>query len=89
MRYRCHSYGHIVPPTSIHPLVLCAGPSGAPLQFTFASRGAPALMDELGRGLLALCHVVPDGVVVFVPSFGYEEQLVAHWSAHTGAPTRQ
>ena len=38
-------------------------------------------MDELGRVLLDVCARVPDGVVVFVPSFGYEEELVGHWQA--------
>jgi len=34
--------------------------------------------------LLAVCASVPDGVVVFVPSFSYEEALVARWQ-QTGA----
>ena len=80
-RLRTLSLGHIVPPSNLLPLVLPLGPSGTPLQFNFAGRAKPPLMDELGATLLLLCKTVPDGVVVFVPSFGYEEQLVAHWQA--------
>ena len=54
-RLRFASYGHIVPPANLLPLVLPAGPTGVPLHFTFGSRTNPALMDELGRTLLALC----------------------------------
>ena len=80
-RLRMVSYGHIVPPANLLPLVLPSGPTGVPLQFTFGSRASPALMDELGRTVLAIARCVPDGMVVFLPSFGYEEQLVAHWQA--------
>ena len=76
-RLRTCSFGHIVPPANLLPLALATGPTGKALQFTFASRAAPELIDELGRVLLRVCAIVPDGVVVFVPSFGYEEQLVA------------
>ena len=44
-------------------------------------RNAPALIDELGETLLAVARRVPAGVVVFVPSFQYEAQLVARWQA--------
>ena len=80
-RLRVHSYGHVVPPANLLPVVLGSGPSGNPLQLTFANRSAPAMMDEVGRILLALARVVPDGIVAFVPSFSYEEQLVAHLKA--------
>ena len=78
-RYRAHSFGHIVPARNLMPLALSSGPAGVPLNFNFASRSSAALMDELGACMLQLCSVVPDGIVAFVPSFAYEEQLVAHW----------
>jgi len=50
-------------------------PSGEIVRPTPASRG---------QLLLSLARTVPDGVVVFVPSFQYETQLVERWQA-TGA----
>ncbi len=38
-------------------------------------------MDELGRLLLSVCAIVPKGVVVFLPSYDYEQQ--AGHSVHT------
>ena len=38
-------------------------------------------MDELGRALLNLCHVVPGGVVCFLPSYEYERKIFTHWTS--------
>ena len=40
-------------------------------------------MDELGRAVLNLCHVVPGGVVCFLPSYEYEQRLFSHWTTTT------
>ena len=61
------------------PLAVKAGPRGGALTFSFGSRGKLTLIDELGEALLRLAQTVPHGVVVFVPSFQYEAQLVARW----------
>lgn len=55
------------------------GPTGRLLELRHASRGSDDVMDEVGRTLLNVCAVVPGGVVVFVPSFGFAGQLVARW----------
>ena len=68
-----------MPPQNVLPLALKAGPRGGALTFSFGSRGKLALLDELGEALLRVAHAVPHGVVVFVPSFQYEAQLVARW----------
>ena len=48
-RLRFASFGHIVPPANLLPLVVGTGPAGRPLQFAFANRGAEPLIDELGE----------------------------------------
>ena len=68
-----------MPPQNVLPLAIKAGPRGGALTFSFGSRGKLALLDELGEALLRVAHAVPHGVVVFVPSFQYEAQLVARW----------
>ncbi|KAL8600198.1 DEAD H (Asp-Glu-Ala-Asp His) box helicase 11 [Nucella lapillus] len=37
-------------------------------------------LEELGRGVVNLCSVVPGGVVVFFPSYDYEQRVSAHWT---------
>jgi len=37
------------------------------------------MIDELGRGLLNICTLVPDGVVVFFPSYNYLSYILTRW----------
>uniref|UniRef100_A0A3P9NF89 DEAD/H (Asp-Glu-Ala-Asp/His) box helicase 11 n=1 Tax=Poecilia reticulata TaxID=8081 RepID=A0A3P9NF89_POERE len=81
------SCGHVIPPENILPFVLCAGPSGQELDFTFQNRDSPQMMDETGRILSNICNVVPGGVVCFFPSYEYSRRIISHWEA-SGALTR-
>ncbi|KAJ0069463.1 hypothetical protein NL108_006060, partial [Boleophthalmus pectinirostris] len=85
------SCGHVIPPENILPIVLCNGPSGQELEFTFQTRDSPSmargiyyqikptLMDETGRVLSNICTVVPGGVVCFFPSYEYSRKVISHW----------
>ncbi|XP_059191863.1 ATP-dependent DNA helicase DDX11 [Centropristis striata] len=81
------SCGHVIPPENILPLVLCSGPSGQELDFTFQNRDSPRMMDEMGRILSNICNIVPGGVVCFFPSYEYSKRIISHWEA-SGALTR-
>uniref|UniRef100_A0A672PJL8 ATP-dependent DNA helicase DDX11 n=1 Tax=Sinocyclocheilus grahami TaxID=75366 RepID=A0A672PJL8_SINGR len=75
------SCGHVIPPENILPIVLCAGPSGQQLEFTFQTRDTPQMMEETGRVLSNLCNIVPGGVVCFFPSYEYEKRILGHWES--------
>ncbi|XP_026167802.1 ATP-dependent DNA helicase DDX11 isoform X1 [Mastacembelus armatus] len=75
------SCGHVIPAENILPLVLCSGPSGQELDFTFQNRDSPHMMDETGRILSNICNVVPGGVVCFFPSYEYSRRIISHWEA--------
>ncbi|XP_028287261.1 ATP-dependent DNA helicase DDX11 [Parambassis ranga] len=81
------SCGHVIPPENILPLVLCSGPSGQELDFTFKNRDSPQMMDEMGRVLSNICNVVPGGVVCFFPSYEYSRRIISQWET-SGALTR-
>ena len=52
------------------------------LDFRHATRATDDVVDELGRVLLVnVCSVVPGGVVLFLPSYGYEAEVVRRWKA--------
>ncbi|XP_060779251.1 ATP-dependent DNA helicase DDX11 isoform X3 [Neoarius graeffei] len=76
------SCGHVIPPENILPIILCAGPSGQELEFTFQTRDMPQMMEETGRVLSNLCNVVPGGVVCFFPSYEYERRILGHWETN-------
>ncbi|KAM9377189.1 ATP-dependent DNA helicase DDX11 [Pholidichthys leucotaenia] len=73
------SCGHVIPPENILPLILCSGPSGQELDFTFQNRDSPRMMDETGRILSNICNAVPGGVVCFFPSYEYSRRIISHW----------
>jgi chromosome transmission fidelity protein 1 len=76
---RTFACGHVIPPENILPLALSKGPTGVEFDFTFKSRRCPKQLDELGYLIFNLCVLVPAGVVVFFPSFDYEQFVVEYW----------
>lgn len=75
------SCGHVIPPQNLIGFSLSAGPSQKHLEFTFARRSDSEALDELGRILLNLSRIVPGGIVVFFPSYRFEETAVRRWQA--------
>ena len=71
-RFQC---GHVVPPERVLALGLGVGPRGRAIRLTHGSRDAEAVLDECGLLLVALCRIVPQGLVAFVPSFAYADKL--------------
>lgn len=80
-RVRHFECGHVVPPEQLLTVSIGRGPSGKPLNLKHEARDDTGTMSELGQLLVNLSDVVPEGLVVFVPSFGYLEQLTQHWRA--------
>ena len=70
-RLRTFSFGHVVPAENIFATAITKGPSGIGFDFTFGARGNEKMIAELGQLLVCICRVVPDGVVVFFPSYDY------------------
>ncbi|PFH60170.1 hypothetical protein XA68_11358 [Ophiocordyceps unilateralis] len=74
------SCGHVVPAENLCVWTLEGTRPGAmPFDFSFQRRGDGELMRQLGLAMVNLCSVVPDGVVVFFPSYGYLEEVVRAW----------
>lgn len=76
------SCGHVIPKTNLVAWNVSFGPGGKgkEFDFTYKNRGDAEMMDELGRALLNICTIVPDGVVVFFPSYSFLETVAKHWS---------
>ncbi|KAL2163766.1 hypothetical protein VTH06DRAFT_5825 [Thermothelomyces fergusii] len=88
------SCGHVIPASSLFCWTLssikptpASDPSPADgFEFSFQRRQEPAMIRQLGLVLLNICAVVPDGVVVFFPSYGYLDQVVAAWQTPEAEP---
>ncbi|GBG27852.1 ATP-dependent DNA helicase chl1 [Hondaea fermentalgiana] len=78
-KIRLFSCGHVIPKENMVCLCLGSGPTRTPLELTFANRGMTSVMDEIARSLVNMCSLVPNGLVVFLPSYAYADQLFARW----------
>ncbi|KAI9723784.1 MAG: hypothetical protein M1812_001084 [Candelaria pacifica] len=83
-RIQTISCGHVIPRENLAVWPIGKGPSGLDLEFTFDKRNSTAVIDDLGRAILNLSMVIPDGIVVFFPSYSYLDQIVQRWQKTTG-----
>lgn len=88
------SCGHVIPPSNLcvwtlastRPTTAASKPTSAAtnsdtFEFSFQRRSDKGMIRQLGLAILNICTIVPDGVVVFFPSYGYLDQVIAVWQA--------
>lgn len=78
-RLRTLSCGHVIPDSNLLAWPLAKSPTGIELDFTFEKRSYPSTIAALGQSLIYLAKVIPDGLVIFFPSYAYLDQLTAAW----------
>ena len=72
--------GHVIDAEKqINYQVISAGPDGQELISTFASRSNVKYLSSLGQSLVEIAKVVPDGLLVFFPSYAWMDTYLAHW----------
>ncbi|SZF03684.1 unnamed protein product [Blumeria hordei] len=74
------SCGHVIPKSNLLAWDLSKGPNEVEFEFTFKTLNNIDMIDELGRALLNICAVVPDGIIVFLPSYNYLNSVLTRWS---------
>lgn len=82
------SCGHVIPASNLCVWTLASmkpNTSEDQFEFSFQKRSEKAMIKRLGHALLNICSVVPDGVVVFFPSYGYLDKLIAIWQSAESA----
>ena len=69
---------HVVPPSNV--LLQCVSHVGSTiLDVRHPARNSRPICDALGQAVLEICKKVPNGVVLFFPSYSYEAKLVEYW----------
>ncbi|KAI1826365.1 DNA repair helicase [Xylaria intraflava] len=79
------SCGHVIPAANLcvwtlsssHP---ASNANRTEFEFSYQKRGDKNMIRELGLAILNICTAVPDGVVVFFPSYGYLDEVVRVWN---------
>lgn len=74
------SFGHVIPPSNMFTQAVTRGPSAEEFLFTYQNRASDTMVMGLRLLLERLCLIVPDGVVVFFPSYDYLAQVVKTWT---------
>ena len=72
------SCGHLIPPSNLLVRTITSDREG-PLEFSFKARSHPSSAIRVGNMLLELAPHVKGGFVVFLPSYGYLEQVTSIW----------
>ncbi|KAK5953036.1 ATP-dependent DNA helicase chl1 [Knufia fluminis] len=83
-RLETYSFGHIIDKANVLVQPLSQGPSGVDFDFTFANRRSETMILELASVVEKLCFHVPDGMVVFFPSYDYLALITSLWKRQTG-----
>ncbi|RAL06325.1 ATP-dependent DNA helicase-like protein [Aspergillus ibericus CBS 121593] len=74
------SYGHVIPSGNLIAHALVRGVQGSEFDFTYDTRDSEKMILDLGRTIATLCHVIPDGVVAFFPSYEYLGRVLSIWN---------
>ena len=70
---------HIISASQLLLATLTHGPASQPLLSSYTNRSNREYMLDLGNAIVNFVRMVPDGVLVFFPSYGVMDAMVACW----------
>jgi hypothetical protein len=76
-------------PVQVWVGVVPTGPSGAALNGSFASRESTGYQLELGNTVVNFARLVPDGLLVFFPSYSLLQKCLDAWGWASFAPEEE
>ncbi|KAI9104794.1 helicase C-terminal domain-containing protein [Phlyctochytrium arcticum] len=59
--------------------VIPNGPGGVKLSSSYENRDSPDYLNDMGNAVVNFCRIVPDGFLVFFPSYGVMTKCVDAW----------
>ncbi|KAF7814283.1 regulator of telomere elongation helicase 1-like protein isoform X1 [Senna tora] len=72
---------HVITPNQIWAGVVPVGPSGRTFNSSYRTRDSLEYKQELGNAIVNLARIVPDGLLVFFPSYYLLDQCIACWKS--------
>ena len=72
---------HVIQRSQIWGGVVTSGPSGSVLNSSFRFRDTQEYKTEIGNVILSSAKIVPDGLLVFFPSYGVMNACIKHWKS--------
>lgn len=83
------SCGHVIPPSNLLAMPVVQTTDGSEFDFTFGSRNKDTTIVNLGNAIVSFSQHIPDGVVVFFPSYSYLDTCIAAWKRMSVPMSRQ
>lgn len=78
-RLRLWSCGHIIPRDNLIVWPVGSGPKGIEFDFTYKVRNSSVMIRALGHAVVDLSNTIPDGMIIFFPSYAYLDQVIIQW----------
>lgn len=73
---------HVIKEHQICVGILKAGPDGVALNSSYQNRSKPTYLNSLGNALVNFARIVPDGMLVFFPSYTVMNLSLKHWQSN-------
>jgi regulator of telomere elongation helicase 1 len=70
---------HVISSSQVSICVVPKGPSGHKLSSSYENRSSTNYVTDMGNAIISFCSVIPDGVLVFFPSYGVMQQCIDSW----------
>jgi regulator of telomere elongation helicase 1 len=70
---------HVIDPSQVFVAVVGKGPRGHALNSSYQSRNRSEYKEDLGNAIVNFARIVPDGLLVFFPSYGVLKQCTDAW----------
>ncbi|KAJ3188286.1 hypothetical protein HDU85_005436 [Gaertneriomyces sp. JEL0708] len=70
---------HVIQPEQVFVGVISTGPAGSRLSSSFENRRSSSYLSDLGNTVVNFARVVPDGLLVFFPSYGVLTMCLDAW----------
>eukprot|EP00043_Microstomoeca_roanoka_P013105 m.128130 g.128130 ORF g.128130 m.128130 type:complete len:245 (-) comp15668_c1_seq17:2379-3113(-) len=75
---------HIISPTQVWAGILTHGTSGRELNASYGTRDSQEYQQELGNTIVNFCRIIPKGILVFFPSYGFMRTCIENWQQSSG-----
>lgn len=71
---------HVIDPSQVWIGVVPRGPQGHALNSSYQTRNAPEYKEDLGNAIVNFARIVPDGLLVFFPSYRVLQTCKETWT---------
>ncbi|KAJ4383316.1 ATP-dependent DNA helicase chl1 [Didymella sp. IMI 355093] len=87
-RIQMLSCGHVIPSSNLLAAPITTALNGVDLDFTFEGRNKESTIVSLGQVIISISGNIPDGVIVFFPSYAYLDTCIASWKRLSTLPSK-